>query len=318
MEKIINGLKRKKRTVFAVKVVIGFALIFWIFRNIDVKKVFEYFQGLEIKTVIPVLLLSWAGLLIQFIRWRNLVVSNSADFQKKDLPASFFAGFAFRLMLPGGHAEIGKVFMLQGKKTGKMFAYGMDKIYQTFIKLFVMAAVVPFVFPRYTYLSVLFIIGLTAGLLLIPKIRALKVHQEKDVPNKRLFVQTCVFSLLILLVMILQYYLLLRRVSAVSLLQTGNAIIFLWGSGVVAISISGLGVREWVAYHFLPLFGIVPAYAVSTSLFVFFVNCILPAAVGAVFIYRHRLKLLDVKDTIMNTGDLLSGFKKKGEQDIVQ
>ena len=67
---------------------------------------------------------------------------------------------------------------------------------------------------------------------------------------------------------------------------------------MIAISISGLGVREWVAAYSFSWYGIQPSYAVSTSLFVFAINCVLPALVGAYFIYAKRRHFRDVGDSI--------------------
>jgi len=67
---------------------------------------------------------------------------------------------------------------------------------------------------------------------------------------------------------------------------------------LLPISVSGLGVRENLAVFFLAKYG-VPAYAaVGASLFIFFINAILPALIGLVFVIKRRQDLRDAQGAI--------------------
>jgi hypothetical protein len=80
-----------------------------------------------------------------------------------------------------------------------------------------------------------------------------------------------------------------------------HTVVYLWGSGIIPISISGLGVREGLAVYFLKIYGISPAHAVATSLFLFTINTVTPAMIGVYHIYKKRSFLKDMKDTVKST-----------------
>ena len=104
--------------------------------------------------------------------------------------------------------------------------------------------------------------------------------------------------------MAIQYFILLNLINTISFIESMHTVIYLWGSGIVPISISGLGVREGLAVYFLKWYGINPAHAVATSLFLFFLNTIIPALIGVFFIYKKRQHLKDMKDTVKSTRSL--------------
>jgi hypothetical protein len=86
-------------------------------------------------------------------------------------------------------------------------------------------------------------------------------------------------------------------------------VIYLWGAGVIPISISGLGIREGLAVYFLRMYGIAAAYAVATSLFLFALNTIIPALIGIYFIYRKRTYLKDIGDSVRSTRELIHNLR---------
>ena len=109
--------------------------------------------------------------------------------------------------------------------------------------------------------------------------------------------------------MAIQYFILLNLNNSIKFIETMHTVIYLWGSGIVPISISGLGVREGLAVYFLKWYGINPAHAVATSLFLFFLNTIIPALIGIYFIYQKRQHLKDMKDTVKSTRSLWNELK---------
>ncbi|MCK5033878.1 MAG: flippase-like domain-containing protein, partial [Calditrichia bacterium] len=112
----------KNKLVYLLKFSIGIALIIWILSRVDRQKVLDYFLSLDLSSLILILAFSVIAVSVQFLRWKYLVTANSISFEYKDIIPSFFAGYSFRLMIPGGHAEISKIFLLPGKKRGKAVA----------------------------------------------------------------------------------------------------------------------------------------------------------------------------------------------------
>jgi uncharacterized membrane protein YbhN (UPF0104 family) len=299
----------KQKLVYLLKFCIGTALVIWILFQIDQKQFLDYFLTLDVAVLFIIIFLSIVSLTIQFNRWKYLVLNNSANFDFKDLLPSFFAGFAFRLMVPGGHAEISKIFLLSGKKRGKAVAFGMEKFFQTFIKIFLILAVLPLSFPQYTPYCLLALVLLVIGYFFIPRIPLIKDLQEKEVNNYRIFAYTTLFSLAIFTVMALQYYVLLNQISTISLPATLHTVIYLWGAGIIPISISGLGVREGLAVYFLRLYGISAAHAVATSLFLFTLNTVIPAIIGTYFINKRKSYFADFKSSVKSTREIIQNLR---------
>ena len=145
----------KNKLIYLLKFSIGIALIIWILSKVDREKVVDYFLSLNLSSLLLILVFSVIAVTIQFLRWKYLVTTNSVSFEYKDIIPSFFAGYSFRLMIPGGHAEISKIFLLPGKKRGKAVAVGMEKFFQTYIKLVLILVALTFSFPEYNTLFIL-------------------------------------------------------------------------------------------------------------------------------------------------------------------
>ena len=105
----------KQWILFIVKIVIGIAIVAWILMQVDQTKFANYYLTMQARDLFFVILLSLISLWIQFMRWKYLLRQYSDSFEQHDLIPSFFAGFTFRLMIPGGHAELSKVFLLPGR-----------------------------------------------------------------------------------------------------------------------------------------------------------------------------------------------------------
>ena len=303
----------KNKLVYLLKFSIGIALIIWILSRVDRQKVLDYFLSLDLSSLILILAFSVIAVSVQFLRWKYLVTANSISFEYKDIIPSFFAGYSFRLMIPGGHAEISKIFLLPGKKRGKAVAVGMEKFFQTYIKLVLILGALSFSYPDYNIILYSLIIVLIVLLFFLPKIKWLKMLQEKEVNNLVVFGNTLIYSLIIFFIMVIQYYILLNLVNSIEFTETMHTVVYLWGSGIIPISISGLGVREGLAVYFLKLYGIYPAHAVATSLFLFFLNTVIPALIGVFFIYKKRQHLKDMKDTVKSTRSLWNELRNNTE-----
>lgn len=299
----------KQKLVYLLKFCIGTAIVIWILLQIDQRQFIDYFLNLNVGILFVIIILSVVSLTVQFNRWKYLVLSNSDNFEIKELLPSFFAGFAFRLMVPGGHAEISKIFLLSGKKRGKAVAFGMEKFFQTFLKISLILAVLPLTFPQYKPYCIIVLILLVIGYIFIPKIPLLKNLQEKEVNNYRVFAITALFSLGIFTVMALQYYILLNQINVISPADTVHTVIYLWGAGIIPISISGLGIREGLAVYFLQIYGISAAHAVATSLFLFTLNTIIPAIIGVYFINKKKSYFADFKNSVKSTREIIQNIR---------
>jgi uncharacterized membrane protein YbhN (UPF0104 family) len=288
------------RLVFVLKYFIGLFLLAWILWRVDRQQLLDTIISIDIKTMAITLFFSISVITLQYQRWKFLVKSNSINFNKKDLLPAFFAGFAFRMILPGGHAEITKVFLMPGKKSGKVLAFGLEKFLETYFKFLLVFAAVPYLFSSYGALWYLTAVGV-AALFFLPYMLRSKLIQrfhEKETEHNKTVTFTLLYSAIVFLGLCLEYFYLINGSYSISFFNTIITVIFIWGAGLIPISVSGVGVRENVAVILFSRFGLPDSAAVGYSLLIFSFNTIIPALIGAFFIYRKRAHLSDVKGAI--------------------
>ncbi len=299
----------KQWILFILKIVIGIAIVGWILMQVDQDKFINYFLTMRARDLFMVIGLSLASLWIQYMRWKFLLGQYSNSFEKRDLIPSFFAGFTFRLMIPGGHAELSKVFLLPGRKRGKVMAFGMERIFQTFLKIVLSVAFLPVFFPDYFWICFIVILIVLLGYLFFPRIPLLREYAEKETAYHQTFLMTALYSLGVYAIMVLQYHILIVEQYKIDLMATGFTVIYLWSAGVVPVSISGLGIREGLAVYFFQFYGVPAAYALATSLFLFVLNAILPALIGIPYIYRKREHFKEIRSSLQTSREILRSLR---------
>ncbi len=304
----------KQKLTFLLKYSVGIALLVWILSRINRQKMVQTLLSIHWTTITAVLVIAVVNLFVQYKRWKFLVEQQSSDFKTNDLIPSFFAGFTFRLLLPGGHAEISKIFLLPGRKSGKVMAFAIEKFFQTYVKTLLVLGGLPFLFPQYRWIFW----GILAALILVypflpalSRTRLLRRFQEKEVNYHRIFLKALLFSLGVFVCLIFQYYILLNDVHRIRFDQTLLTVIYIWGAGLIPVSISGLGVREGIAAVMLKQYGIPAAAAVGIALLVFVINAIVPAVVGVFFIYQKQHHFKEAGQTFRQVSGRLYAHGKK-------
>ncbi|MHB2150026.1 lysylphosphatidylglycerol synthase transmembrane domain-containing protein [Calditrichota bacterium LG25] len=304
----------KQKLTFVFKYFIGLALLIWILARVDRQQMIQTLLEIRPTTFALIIVLVFLNLWIQFRRWRYLIEQQSSDFSHRDLIPSFFAGFTFRLILPGGHAEISKIFLLPGKKRGKVMAFAIEKFFQTYVKTILVLAGLPFLFAQFKWLfwsaAILLIVAYPFFPLLL-KTRWLQKFQEKEVHYHKIFLRALIFSVGVFLCLMLQYFILLNDAHQIDFNATFLTVIYIWGAGLIPVSVSGLGVRENIAAFVLQRYGIPASTAVGISLLIFIINAIIPALIGVFFIYRRQHHFKDARETLKVVSSQIYNHGKK-------
>jgi len=296
--------KLKQAFSFLLKYAVAGALLYYLLQKTDGRAIIEAVLSLKAEAFLTALLIAGLNLTLQFLRWKYLIEQHSSQFSVSDLLPSFLAGFSLRLIVPGGHAEFAKVFMLPGRKRGKILAFGWEKFFQTYLKLVLMLIVLPFFFkdlPFWTRALPLVLIGIFLFLPVLLNQPFISRHLEKPTGYYRIFSQTLLYTFLIYATLIMQYQALLSALHPLPVLKTSACVIFILGSGLIPISVAGLGVRENVALYFFTRLGVPAGIAVGISLLIFLMNHVLPALAGTVFVIRRREMLTEVIPTLRIT-----------------
>lgn len=284
------------------QLLISLGLVVWIILLVDPLVMVQFYPKVAPMAWLLIALAALGNIIVQFWRWGLLIRAYSTDFHPRDILPSFLAGYTFRLILPGGHAEITKIFLLPGRKRGKVVAFGLERFFQTFIKLMLMIAALGLLFPAHRLMAGIVAAGLLIVYFLTPALPFWKKIAEKPTNGQRTFLVNLGYSLLMFILMGIQYYLIFWKLYPVRWDLTLATVAFLWGSGLIPITISGMGIREWIASYLFPLQGIPAGEGVAAALVIFFLNSILPAVAGIYFIHRHRHHLKDIPPTLRQSG----------------
>ena len=303
----------KQKIIYLIKLLVGLLLVVWILSRIDQQQFIEYFRHIGLKEFAYVSILGLASLVLQYERWKYLVKTNSTAYEHQDLFPSFLAGFTLRLMIPGGHAEWSKAFLMSGRKRGKIIAVGMEKILPAVFKIILLGLVIPFSFPRYKIAGMAVALITILAYFLLLRLKLMQNLLEKQISTHRLFIITSIHSSGIFLLSAAQYYVLLNQDYSLSFLDSMHATVYLWAAGVFPFSLSGLGIREGLAVYFFHLAGVSAADAVATSLFLFTLNSVIPAFFGIYYLYRNRQNLKTLRQTFQSSKDLLISLLKSNK-----
>ncbi len=305
----------REQLLFVAKYIVGLSLFLWILQRVNIQKIFETLSSFSFPALLAVIFISVVNLAIQYRRWRFLIHSHSAHQGIKELLPAFLAGFTFRLIIPGGHAEITKIFMLRGKKSAQVMAFGIEKYFEAYLKVMLILFVLPLVYKKARIELLLLAVFLFVLSLFLPRLLNLSYlnrFREKKVVYSMLLIKTALFFVAILICITFQYYILLNEVAAVNMLISGLTVIFILGAGLIPISVSGLGVREGLAAWILSQYHFPAAAAVGISFFIFLLNVIIPALLGVYFIFRKRRELKNAGRTIKQaTRDVISHYRSR-------
>ena len=90
------------------------------------------------------------------------------------------------------------------------------------------------------------------------------------------------------LLMYLQYYIILNQLGVISAIDTWLGMGLTNISNSIPVTISGLGLREGFAIHFLQAFNFSSEQAVAATLSLFLFHDLIPAIFGAVVLFHTK------------------------------
>lgn len=293
--KIINVGPRAKRYIFTTfKIIVSMAILYFLSRKLDFESILETYIRFSRSVLLIIVLTAVLKLIIEIFNWALYLRLNPAYRGKlPEILRSHLIGHAFRFLIPGGHATLGKIYFVQNDKISGAIAVFIEKFYQTWVYFLFAAFSAVFFFPKFSLfpkLMLFFIITWLPVLLYFTKI-FIKKSTYKPYYRKYLKIIPLVSGLQILYMMItvFQYYLLLNNIQRINFFASLQAVSLLQFANVIPITYSGLGLRESFAVKTLPVFGISAELAVATSLVVFLINSVVPALSG-VFILTFTSK----------------------------
>ncbi len=294
---------------FGVKLCISVGILYLVFSRIDLPRIGEVFLTTGWRRIG---LIAIAGLGVWYVEYQRFVTALLPIIDRdKEMPLwrVFFSGYALRFVIPGGHGELGKMLFVGGRYLQRVLAYIIDKGSLAFAVLFAGLISAWKIYPQYR--SHYWVVLLVAPILvLLIWIIYRKFHSKFSViakyPFKAILPVTIPLSLLHVLLMALQYWLILHNfdVSFWTLFGTVSIIMI---ALMLPISLAGLGVREWISLQILVQFDVTREAALLAPLLVFFWNVLLPAliGVGTMLLFNMKLRLREKMPDYSNSSDAM-------------
>lgn len=283
-----------------LKIAVTVFLFWWLSRSINEKELLHYFVSIPLWLVGAIFGLSLLNVGGQALRFFYSVHLLMPPFTFKQGFIAHYAGFAFRLILPGSVGEVGKAFLLPGDTKTRIYTFLIDAFYSTGVLFFFFGISTYLLFPKMWYMlgfCLIFFVFFWIYRLLV-RTTGFKKHIPEHVPYFRFGVANISFTVFTLLSYITEYWLLMRDYG-IGWLEQAKVCFFILGVGSIPISFAGMGFRENAAQHALGLYGVPAEAAVGAALFIFFMNVLLPALLGVILLtFFSDIKLRDIKKMI--------------------
>ena len=288
MENII-----KRRILFFIKIVITAIILYFILRKINFYLLIQNFSSIGFSTVILLILTTCIKLYTQYFNWGKLLKLNP-DYkpQRAEIIKSYFIGDALRFLIPGGYGTFGKIYFVNNLKKATAFSIGIEKFFQIWINLFFASFASIFYFRNINIFLklIIFILILLMPFLLYffsktimkNKIKIFSKYYLKTTP------QIIVMQIIHNFITFFQYFIILKSFVTISFLMVCIAVSLILVANIIPITYAGLGLRETFAIQVLSKFNISPEIAVAASLIIFFINLVLPAFAGLIFIIQSK------------------------------
>lgn len=283
-----------KLVIYLLKLILSAALLWIVFRKVDLALVLKSFLSLPSGILLLVFLLSCVRHFLQFNNWFWALKLNP-DYRVTpgQVFRTYMLGVPLRFILPGGNGSFAKVFFVDNSsKLATAVSTLSEKAVMTWsIVLFAGIAALAF-YPQYPFwlrIGAVILIAETPHIALF-LIRKVKRWQRLEPTCKKYGPNMLLVQLAAVMITLLQYWLLLNCMQHIAFKQVVIRMSLTQFSNIIPITISGLGLRESFAMHFLAGSGITAGQAVTATLSLFVLQDLIPAVIGTLFLFKLKIK----------------------------
>lgn len=293
----------KKALIF--KFITTIALFFLLFFMIDINKIISSFVSIRLIFATPLLFIVLSAYIFRAIRWQILLNSVKV---KLNIPSSYkylFMGIFFGIFTPGKAGEFARAAYFSRSKTSIVATVLAEKIIDIGVLSVLSLFAILLIFKNFILLVLIICILIALAIIyilsthdgfasLIAKKFRIESHREEFVESMKSCFKSrglalCIFaSLVFYMFMFCAGYILLNALNPAlnPLLIFCTPLLILLGN--IPITISGLGLREFVTVFCFSLLSANPAngFAFSILLFAFFT--LLPSIIGYFFVLSHK------------------------------
>ncbi len=313
-----NNFSIYKNKIFLfLKILIAAGLLFYFISSIKISEIVKAFEKANYFLIVIAFALMFPNILLQYWKWKLTCKSILNIEDKKVVLYSLLQGFSAGAITPFRIGEyFGRAFLFKERTLIQVtIATVIDKFFPLIIvavtgalssiifiylfyhiSVYLTASLFIVVFVLFYFLIQLLIDPEFWDNFLFNKLKKSKVLVKylgklKFLKNldRNYSIKMFSISLLFYSCFIIQFVIL---VSAFT--NQFNVVDFFWSASLImfaktffpAVSLSELGIREGVSVYFLGQMGVAAASAFNASLFIFFINILIPAVTGSVLLFK--------------------------------
>lgn len=282
---------KAKRIAGVLKYPVTILILIIVLSKIDLGKVSGIVAELQPEFLITLVLISLFKIILQYTNWNLFLKLNPESrltFRQKI--TSFFVGISFRMISPGGVGVYGRMLYLPIRKKDSFLAITYEKMIQSWCIIFLGSLASSLYFTELSlWLKILIPLSALSLPFIILLISPLKKKYYNYFRQYRLtLIPALVIQISTNLLTIFQYTIFLSNYTDFRFLDALKSVPLVQAGNLVPITISGLGIREYLAVQVYPGLGISAELAVSCSLIVFSLSNLLPAFTGIIFLLFKR------------------------------
>lgn len=297
----------KQKLILLLKLSATLAILLIVIRIVNVGKIVESFQRMDLYYFFTALALVPLSLSLQLLRWWLLLRNVEPSVTFSETINSFLGGLGISLTTPGYIGEYARVLYIRSDDRWRLTGLVMiDKAF-VFSTIVLAATIDLFLFVDIKFKALLFGLGLSTIYFIFNPNKIEKVLRKvtlglpfKDKTGSvinalntldRKLISDCLgLSILYYAVRLGQFFLLLLAFEKVGL----QAVLFSFPLMILAmclpLTIGGLGIREGASVFLLSKFHIAQATALNAAFLLFVINTLTPGIVGLSLISKMKIR----------------------------
>jgi glycosyltransferase 2 family protein len=290
--------ERLNKILRIMKYPLTLAILYLVLRKIDLSRINEIIKNLEVSIILILLLVSFMKIGLQYVNWNTFLrLIPDLKMKNKDKILSFFAGITFRMLSPGGVGVYGRMFFIPSRRRDSFVSITYEKFIQSWCLIFFASIAAGLYFENLAlYLKLLLpVLALCLPFVLFTISPDKKIFQQYLHKYRQTLMPVLLIQIMINTLTIFQYYIFFNSFLYFSFYNAVKSVPLVQFANLIPVTVSGLGIREYLAIKIYPTIEISQEIAVACSLFIFFLSNILPAITGIFLLIFVKISKRDSK-----------------------
>jgi glycosyltransferase 2 family protein len=288
---------KHKKILGILKYPLTIIILVIVLRTIDLSQLSGILRNLKPGFLFALLFISIVKIFLQFTNWSIfLKLIPGVRLKLSERITSFFVGISFRMISPGGVGVYGRMLYLSVRKKDSFLSITYEKFVQSWCTIFFASVASSLYFGE---MPVIFkyalpLVSLALPFLLLVRSPLKTKYYQYFQQYKTNLIPALLLQVTINLLTIVQYKVFFLNYTEFSIMSAIKSVPLIQAGNLIPITISGLGIREYLAMNVYPSMGISKELAVSCALTIFCLSNLLPAVIG-LFILLFKSDIQDTK-----------------------